>query len=203
MLYPPGGVAGACPPVEIRVASRYEAPRGFEFAPAEELGKKSGSGGELAGIIETAVGWDVEVSIRRRCLGEKCELCVNRIVGTAGFEPARMLVAATLQEDRCRTDAVVDHETRHSRVFDESTRLGVTRLSDILARWAGRQHAVVVRQGGVEAAAKARYDEVERMMEQGVAWIERRARTRNEKIDSPEAYEAERKRIERRCGENG
>ena len=203
MLFPPGSVAGACPPVEIRLAPRYEAPRGFEFAPGEELAKKSGSREEPVGIIETAAGWDVEVSIRRRCLGEKCELCVNRIAGTAGFEPGRVLVAAALQGDRCRTDAVVDHETRHSRVFDESTRLGVTRLADILARWAGRQRAVVVREGAVEAAAEAMYDEVERLMEQGVAWIERRARTRNEEIDSPEAYEAERKRIERRCGEKG
>ena len=148
------------------------------------------------------MGWDVRVGIHRRCLGAKCELCVQRIEGKAGFEPGRILVSVALQGDRCRTDAVVEHESKHSRVFDESTRLGVARLVESLARWAQRQNLLVVRPETVEAAAKARYDEVERLMEEGVAWIERRARVQNEEIDSHEAYEAERIRIEKRCGEN-
>ncbi len=201
MLFPPAGAAGECPPVEIRVAPSYEAPRGFEFAPVGELSRKSGSTWEPLGLIETAVGWDVEVGIRQRCLGATCELCVNRIEGTAGFEPGRMLVAAALQGDRCRTDAVVEHETRHSRAFDESTRLGVTRLVGLLARWARGQSALVAPPETVETAAKARFEEVERLMEEGVAWLEQRARAQNERIDSPEAYEAESRRIESRCGE--
>ena len=202
MLFPPGSAAGECPPVQIRVAPNYKAPSGFEFAPRGALRKKSGSTREPIGIIESAVGWDVRVGIHRRCLGAKCELCVQCIEGKAGFEPGRILVSVALQGDRCRTDAVVEHESKHSRVFDESTRLGVARLVESLARWAQRQNLLVVRPETVEAAAKARYDEVERLMEEGVAWIERRARVQNEEIDSHEAYEAERIRIEKRCGEN-
>ena len=128
---------------------------------------------------------------------------MQRIEGKAGFEPGRILVSVALQGDRCRTDAVVEHETRHSRVFDESTRLGVARLVANLARWEQRQNPLVVRPEAVEAAAKARYDEVERLIEEGVAWTERRALGRNDEIDSPGAYEAERNRIEKRCGEKG
>ena len=199
ILFAPGSAAGECPPVEIRVAPSYEAPRGFEYAPVEELSRKSESNQEPLGVIETAVGWNVEVGLRQRCLGATCELCVNRIEGEAGFEPGRMFVAATLRGDRCRTDAVVEHETRHSRAFEESTRIGVTRLVELLARWARGQTAVIARREMVEAAAAARFDEVERLMEEGVAWLEQRARAQNERIDSPEAYEAERRRIEVRC----
>ena len=202
LLFPPGSVAGECPPVEIRVTPSYEAPRGFAFAPVEELSTKSGSSREPLGVIESAVGWDVEVGVRQRCLGATCELCVSRIEGTAGFEPGRILVASVLRGDRCRTDAVVEHETRHSRAFDESTRHGVARLVDILARWARRQNVLVARPEAVEAAAKKRFVEIERLMRKGVAWIEQRARAQNERIDSPEAYEAERERIERRCGKD-
>ena len=126
-------------------------------------------------------------------------MCVNRIEGKAGFGPGRTQVTALLRGDRCRTDAVLAHEARHSQVFDESTRLGVRRLVDLLRRWAGRQRALVATREEVEATAKARYDEIERMVEEGVAWMEQRARERNERIDSPQGYEAELEGMERRC----
>ena len=196
---PPASVAGECPAVQIRVVPSYQAPRGFEYATKEELRTRSRTGEEPLGIIETAVGWDVDVGIRQRCLGDECRLCVSRIEGNAGFGSGRMRVAATLRGDRCRTDAVLEHEARHARVFDESTRLGVRRLVDTLRRWAAQQTALVAAGEEVEVAAKARYDEIERMVEEGVAWMERQARARNERIDSPRAYEAVLESMERRC----
>lgn len=88
-------------------------------------------------------------------------------------------------------------------MFEESTRRGVTRLTKRLVDWARRQVEYVVSAGRVDKASDARYAEIERMMEEGVAWIERRARARNERIDSPEAYEAERRATERKCGTGG
>ena len=201
MFVAPGSAAEECPPAEIRVVPSYDSPDGFEFATGETLRRKSGSNREPLGVIETAVGWDVAVGIRQICIGTICELCVSRIEGRAGFEPGRLLVSASLQGDRCRIDAVVEHEMRHSRVFDESTSIGVETLVDTLARWARRQSPLIVRSESVEAMARTRFDEVEALLEEGVGWLERRARVRNDEIDSPEAYEAERRRIEELCGE--
>ena len=155
--FAPGAAAEECPPVEIRIAPSYEAPRGLEFAPKEYLRKKLGSpsGQRLLGVIETALGWDVEIGVWKRCLDTAWTFCVSRIEGRAGFEPGRMFVAAALEGDRCRTDAVVEHETRHLHVYDESTRLGVARIIDALAGWAGRQSPRAARPEAVEAGAKA------------------------------------------------
>ena len=196
---PPTSFAEECPPARIRVAPSYQSPRGFEYAPREELRKKSSAKGEPIGIIEAVVGWDVEVGIQSRCVGAECQLCVDRIEGQAGFGPGRMRVAASLRGDPCRTDAVLAHEIKHSRVFDESTRLGVKRLIETLRRWAERQRTLVATREEVDAAAKARYDEIGRMMEEGVSWIEQRAGARNEQLDSPQRYEGELESMERRC----
>ena len=155
---------------------------------------------EPLGLIETAIGWDVTVGFTRRCLGAVCRVCVDRIEGEAGFGPARQQVAAILRGDRCRTDAVLAHEALHSRVFEESTRLGTRRLVDRLGEWVRRQDELVVAAGAVDAASDAKRTEIARMMEEGVEWIERRARARNEHIDSPREYEAQRRLMERKCG---
>ena len=96
----PAGAAEECPPVHILVAPSYQAPRGFEYAPAEELRQLIGTEGHALGVIATAGGWDVDIGIRQRCLGDACRLCVDRIEGTAGFEPGRIRVADTLRGDR-------------------------------------------------------------------------------------------------------
>ena len=196
---PPTSIAAECPPARIQVVSSYHAPRGFDYAAREELRTTARTKDEPLGIIETTVGWAAEVTIQRRCLGAECQLCVSRIEGEAGFGPGRMLVTATLRGDQCRTHAVLAHEAKHSRVFEESTRLGVERLVDMLKRWAGQQTARAAMREEVEAAAKARYDEIVWMLQEGVAWIEERARVRNRRIDSPQAYEAELDSMERRC----
>ena len=195
----PAATAGECPPARIHVLPSYQEPRGFEYTPNEELGRRAGTGEPTLGLIETAVGWDIEVGIRRRCLGAECRLCVRRIEGMAGFEPGRMRVADKLRGDRCRTEAVLAHEERHSRVFGETTRLGVRRLVDSLARWAERQVALEAAPETVDAVARTRYQEIEAIMEEGAAWMESRARVRNERIDSPRAYREELERMERRC----
>ena len=202
VMHLPHASAEPCPPAEIRVLPSYEAPQGFEYAPTEEIGTAPGPDYEPLGVIETRVGWDVDVGIRQRCRGEKCELCVNRVEGKAGFEPGRTRVTDRFRGDRCRTDAVLAHEARHSQVFDESTRSGVRRLVVTLTRWAAGQTVLVAAPETVEAAAQAKYEEIERVMREGVASIEREARARNERIDSPQAYEAEREDMERRCRES-
>ena len=192
--------AEACPPAEIRIESRYRPPVGFELGPQPEFRARSAAGKDMLGAIESGLGWHVDVGIERRCRGGECRLCVNRIEGEAGFGPSRLWVTDKLRGDRCRTDAVLAHERKHARVFEESTTRGVSRISDTLERWARRQRALTVPSDAYESAAQARHREVRRMMEEGVAWIERRARARNERLDSPQAYEAERERMERMCG---
>ena len=202
---PAANPAERCPPALILVAPSYQAPSGFEYAPTEELrlgagaGAGTGPGDHALGVIRTTVGWDVDIRVRKRCLGDECRLCVNRIEGTAGFEPARIRVAEHLRGDRCRTEAVLAHEERHSRVFAESTRLGVQRLVDSLTRWAWEQAALDATPESADAAASTRYREVRVLMEEGTAWIERRARARNERIDGAGAYRAEIEDMERRC----
>lgn len=193
-------LAERCPPAEIRIEPSYEAPRGYEFAPHGALKARLTTGEDTLGIIETEIGWDVEVEFTRWCLGEVCRVCIDRIDGEAGFGPGRQRVVETLRGDRCRTAAVLAHEARHSRVFEESTRLGVKRLTERLVDWARRQDEYVAAAGEVDAASDAGYAEIEQMMEDGVAWIERRARARNEQIDSPEAYETELRLMEKKCG---
>lgn len=105
-----------------------------------------------------------------------------------------------LRGDRCRANAVLAHEAKHSRVFEESTRRGVERLANRLVDWSRRQEEFVAAAGEVGMASDARYAEIQRIVEEGIAWIERRAHVRNEQIDSPEAYETERRITERRCG---
>ena len=194
-----------CPPALVRLTPSYQAPSGFEYAPAEALqlgtgpGAGPGTGDHPLGVITTTVGWDVDIGIRKRCRGAECRLCVNRIEGTAGFGPARIRVAEHLRDDRCRTEAVVAHEERHSRVFEESTRLGVRRLVDSLTRWAREQVALHATPESVDAAASTRYREIRALMEAGTAWIERRARAHNERIDGAGAYRAEIEEMERRC----
>ena len=203
---PAANPAEKCPPALILLAPSYQAPDGFEYAPTEVLRSRSGVGagagpGDHAlGVIRTTVGWEVDIAIRKRCLGDECRLCVDRIEGTAGFDPASIRVAEHLRGDRCRTEAVIAHEERHSRVFDESTRLGVRRLVDSLTRWAEAQAALHATPSTVDAAASEKYREIEALMEKGVAWIESRARVRNERIDSAGAYRAELEDMERRCG---
>ena len=141
----------------------------------------------------------MDIGIRKRCRGDECRLCVDRIEGRAGFGPARIRVAEHLRDNRCRTEGVVAHEERHSRVFGESTRLGVRRLVDSLTRWARKQVAFHATPESVDAAASTRYQEIRALMEEGTAWIERRARARNERIDGEEAYRAEIEDMERRC----
>ena len=192
----PSGVLGA----EIRIESSYEAPRGYEYAQQEALQSRLATGHDALGLIETEIGWNVALGFTQRCLGEVCRLCVDRIEGEAGFGPARQRVAEKLRRDRCRTNAVLAHEARHSRVFAETTRLGVRKLADRLRHWARRQEEVVTAAGELDSATDAQYGDIKRMMEEGVAWIERRARTRNEQIDSPEAYEEEWRITERKCG---
>ena len=191
--------AEMCPPALILMVPGYQAPRGFEYARAEDLRESGGNGEHALGVIATSVGWEAEIAIRQRCLGDECRLCVDRIEGTAGFEPGRIRVAEHLRGDRCRTEAVLAHEERHSRVFDESTRLGVRRLVDSLTRWAEAQAALHATPTTVDAAARVKYREIEALMEEGVAWIESRARVRNERIDGAGAYRAEIEDMERRC----
>ena len=193
--------AEECPPALILLAPSYQAPNGFEYAPAEELRKRGGAGtGDHAlGVITTTVGWDVDMRIRKRCRGAECRLCVDRIEGMAGFDAARIRIAEHLRGDRCRTEAVLAHEGRHSRVFDETTRLGVQRLVDSLTRWAREQAALDATPDSADAAASTRYREIRALMEEGTAWIERRARARNERIDGRGAIEAEIEEMERRC----
>ena len=193
-----------CPPALVLLAPSYQAPSGFEYASAEALQSGAGAGvgteDHALGVITTTVGWDVDIGIRKRCRGAECRLCVDRIEGTAGFDSARIRVAEHLRGDRCRTEAVLAHERRHSRVFAESTRLGVRRLVDSLTRWARKQVALHATPESVDAAASTRYREIRALMKEGTAWIERRARARNESIDSEEAYRAEIEDMERRCG---
>ena len=194
-----------CPLTLVRLAPIYQAPSGFEYAPAEALQSGAGAGtgtrtGHHAlGVIRTTVGWDVDITVRKRCRGAECRLCVDRIEGTAGFGPARIRVAEHLRGDRCRTEAVLAHEERHSRVFAESTRLGVQRIVDSLTRWAREQVALDATPESADAAASARYREIRTLMEEGTAWIEQRARARNERIDGEEAYRAEIEDMEKRC----
>ena len=197
-------VSGECPRTVVRIESSYREPQGFEYAPRHSLDANAGADAtrDSLGAITTSVGWDVEVGVTRRCLGEECRVCVNRIDGRAGFEPGRVQVDEALRGDRCRTDLVLAHELRHSRVFDESTRLGVQRLLDSLARWAAQQEVIFAAPEAAEAAAKARFREIERMMEEGVGWMSRRARAENDSLDSPRAYDAERERMERSCGKS-
>ena len=192
--------AERCPPVEIRIEPSYQAPRGYEYAPQEELKARLTTKEDTLGLIETEIGWDVVVGFKQRCLGAVCRMCVDRIEGEAGFGPGRQRVAARLRGDRCRTDAVLAHEAKHSRVFEESTRFGARRLAHRLGDWARQQEELVMPAGRVDTASDARRAEIERMMEEGAAWIERRARVRNEQIDSPGAYETELRLMERICG---
>ena len=190
-----------CPPALVLLAPSYQPPSGFEYAPAEALrqGTDTGTGDHALGVIRTTVGWDVDIRVRTRCRGAECRLCVDRIEGTAGFAPALIRVAERLRGDRCRTEAVLAHEERHSQVFAESTRLGVQRLVDSLSRWAREQAALDATPESAEAAASTRYREVRALMEEGSAWIESRARARNEHIDAAGAIEAEIEDMERRC----
>lgn len=196
-------LADRCPPVEIRIEASYEAPRGYEYAPQMDLRERLMTKEGALGLIETALGWDVSVGLRQRCLGEVCRVCVSRIEGEAGFGPGRQRVVESLRSDRCRTDAVLAHEAKHSRVFEESTRLGVKRLTERLVDWARRQDEFLVAAARVDTATDARYAEIEQIMEEGASWIERWARVRNERIDSPGAYATERRATERRCGTGG
>lgn len=195
----PAASAEECPPALILLAPSYQAPRGFEYAPAEKLRQRAGTGNHALGVITSAVGWDADIRVRKRCRGAECRLCVDRIEGTAGFGPGRIRVAEHLRGDRCRTQAVLAHEERHSRVFAESTRLGVRRLVDSLTRWAREQTALHATPESADAAASTRYREIRALMEEGTAWIERRARARNERIDGAEAYRTEIEDMERRC----
>lgn len=199
LVFASASPAEMCPPALVLVVPGYEAPQGFEYAPVEDLRESGGNGEHALGIIATSVGWEVEIAIRRRCLGDECRLCVDRIEGTAGFEPGRIRVAEHLRGDRCRTEAVLAHEERHSLVFDESTRLGVRRLVVSLTRWAEAQVALHATRGTVDAAASVKYREIEALMEEGTDWIESRARVRNERIDGEGAYRAELEDMERRC----
>lgn len=200
---PAANPAEKCPPALILLAPSYQAPDGFEYAPAEALQSGAGAGvgteDRALGVITTAVGWEVDIGIRKRCRGAECRLCVDRIEGTAGFEPGRIRVSEHLRDDRCRTEAVLAHEERHSRVFAESTRLGVQRLVDSLTRWAREQAALDATPESADAAASARYREIRALMEEGTAWTERHARARNERIDGAGAYQAEIEDMERRC----
>ena len=196
-------LAERCPSAEIRIEPSYEAPGGFEYSPQGALKRQLTTEEEALALIETEIGWDVAVGFTQRCLGEVCRVCVNRIEGKAGFGPGRQRLVESLRGDRCRTGAVLAHEAKHSRVFEESTRLGVRRLTERLVDWARRQDEFVVAAGRVDTASDAGYAEIEQMMEDGVAWIERRARVRNEQLDSPEAYETERRATERKCGTRG
>ena len=200
---PAANPAEKCPPALILLAPSYQTPNGFEYAPAEALqlgaGAGTGSGVHALGVIRTTVGWDVDIRVRKRCRGDDCRLCVDRIEGTAGFDSARIQVAEHLRGDRCRTEAVLAHEERHSRVFAESTRLGVERLVDSLTRWAREQVALDATPESADAAASARYREIRALMEEGTGWIERRAVARNERIDDAGAIEAEIEEMERRC----
>ena len=199
LAFPPAGTGEECPPAHTVLASSYQAPCGFEYAPAEELKERVGTDGHALGVITTAVGWDVEVGIRKQCRGTECRLCVDRIEGTAGFGPGRIRVSERLRGDQCRTDAVLAHEERHSRVFEESTRLGVRRLVDSLTRWAGGQVALHATPETADAAASVRHREIEALMKEGAVWIEERARTLNEHIDNEGAYRTEIEEMERRC----
>ena len=198
---PVANPAEECLPALILLAPSYQAPSGFEYASAEELRKRGGAGtGDHAlGAISTTVGWEVDIRIRKRCQGVECRLCVDRIEGTAGFDPARIRVSDHLRDDRCRTEAVLAHEERHSRVFAESTRLGVQRLVDSLTRWAREQTVLDATPESADAVASKRYREIRALMEEGTAWTERRARDRNERIDGAGAYRAEIEDMERRC----
>lgn len=195
----PAASAEGCPPALILLASSYQAPRGFEYAPAEKLRRHAGTESHALGVITSAVGWNVDIGVRKRCRGAECRLCVDRIEGTAGFGPGRIRVAEHLRGDRCRTQAVLAHEERHSRVFAESTRLGVKRLVDSLTRWAREQVVLHATPESADAAASTRYREVRALVEEATDWIERRARARNERIDGAEAYRAEIEDMERRC----
>ena len=197
---PPAGASEACPPARIQVEPSYRAPDGYEYATKEELRERTGVGPPTLGHIESAVGWSVEVGIRKRCLGDRCRLCVDRIEGRAGFEPGRIRVVETLRGDRCRTEAVLAHEERHARVFEESTRLGVRKIVESLSRWAGRQLALEASSDTIDAMADTRYREIDAVMKEGVGWIEDRARLRNDRIDSPSAYRSDIESMERRCG---
>ena len=204
---PAASPAEECPPALILLTPRYQAPSGFAYAPAEELqletrtgtGAGAGAEGHALGVIRTTVGWDVDIRVRKRCRGAECRLCVDRIEGTAGFGPASIRVSEHLRSDACRTEAVVTHEERHSRVFAETTRLGVQRLVDSLTRWSREQAALDATPESVDAAASTRYREIRALMEEGTAWIERRAVARNERIDGAEAVEAEIEDMEKRC----
>ena len=195
----PAASAEECPPALILLAPSYQAPDGFEYTPAEELRHRTVSGDHALGMITSSVGWDVDIGIRKRCRGAECRLCVDRIEGTAGFAPGRIRVVERLRGDRCRTAAVLAHEKRHSRVLDETTRSGVQRLVDSLTRWARVQVELHATPESADAAASTRYREVRALMEEGTAWIERRARARNERIDDAGAYRTEFEDMERRC----
>lgn len=199
LAFPLTGSAEGCLPALILLAPSYEAPRGFEYAPAEELWQDTGTGDRALGVITAAVGWDVGISVRQRCRGEECRLCVNRIEGTAGFGPGRIRVAEHLRGDRCRTEAVLAHEERHSAVFAKSTRLGVQRLVDSLTRWAREQTALHATPQTADAVVDARHREIEALMKEGTAWIEQRARARNERIDGAEEYRKDIEDMEQRC----
>ena len=198
-LFSTSVLADRCPWAKIRIESRYEAPRGYEYVPHAALQSRLATGHDVLGLIETEIGWDVTLGFAQRCLGEVCRVCVDRIEGEAGFGPARQRVTEKLRRDRCRTNAVLAHEARHSRVFEEATRLGVRKLADRLMSWARRQEEVVAAAGELDSATDALYADIERIMEEGVAWIERRAHTRNVQIDSPEAYEKEWRITNRKC----
>ena len=201
LAFPAAGSAEECPPALILLAPSYEAPSGFEYAPAEALGQGTGTGtGDHAlGIITTSAGWDVDIRVRKRCRGAECRLCVDRIKGTAGFDPPRIRIAERLRGDQCRTEAVLAHEERHARVFDETTRLGVRRLVDSLTRWAREQAALDATPESADAAASTRYREIEALMREGTAWIESRAVAHNERIDDTAETGAEIEDMERRC----
>ena len=67
-------------PALILLAPNYQAPRGFEYAPAEELRQRAGTENHALGVITSAVGWGRWTSgSGKRCRGAECRLCVDRI----------------------------------------------------------------------------------------------------------------------------
>ena len=48
--------AERCPPVEIRIEPSYQAPRGYEYAPQEELKARLTTKEDTLGLIETEIG---------------------------------------------------------------------------------------------------------------------------------------------------
>ena len=192
-----------CSPVEIEVLSAYRAPEGFEFVSQEELRTRFPSAGSSLGIIEISLGWEVVVRARQWCKDSGCLECVERVEVEAGYGLGRQWLDAKLADAPCRTEVVLAHEAKHSRVFEESTRLGLKRLVDRLEGWSETQTATVVPRDDAGTVAESTHRDVMRIIEEAVDWIERRADEHNDRIDSPQSYEAEHRRMVSQCAGEG